>query len=185
MRNRIEIYSDGINAYAHIKVNASKTGIRILSLLLIIEIFLFVILFSHIGLDEIIEMIIPFLIIMVFFVGLPIKYLLWNLYGNEQLIVNTKCISWSYDYGFFKTNLKTIKFDRLGTGYEKVMENDKGEVGKLILYNYSRENNLPQPIHQTTVLLNKDEITEFDIQIRNVFENDFFDKNGFIPFSLN
>lgn len=185
LKNRIEINADGINAYARISVNASRTGIKILAGFLILEIVIALGLLSQIKSEEVLSMIIPILIGLFVFVGFPIKYLLWNLYGNEELIVNTKSISWSYDYGFFKTNLQTVKHFRLGTGYEKVRGNDENEVGKLIFYNYREEDNLPEIIHQTTVLLNKKEIAKFDKEISEVFANEFLNENGFVPFSMN
>ena len=123
MKNRIEITSDGINAYAKIQVNASKIGIRVLSVLLVIELILIGWIYSNLKADETQSMAVPFLIIIIFFVGLPVKFLLWNVYGNEYLTVNTKSISWSYDYGFFRTNLKTVKYERLGTGYGRNTRN--------------------------------------------------------------
>ncbi len=130
-------------------------------------------------------MIIPFVIVLLLFIGLPLKYLLWNLYGYEELIVNTKTISWSYDYGFFRTNLNTVKYYRLGTGYEKVRGDEKDEVGRLVFYNYRETDNLPEIIHQTTVLINKAELKEFDKSITAIFRNEFLNENGFIPFSEN
>ncbi len=185
MKNRIDISTDGINAYANIEVGASKIGVRMLSILLIVEIILVVGLLSQIKSEEAISLIIPMVIGLVIFVGLPFKYLLWNLYGKEELIVNSKSISWAYNYGFFKTNLKTVNYDRLGTGYERVRGENEEEVGRLVFYNYRGEDNVPELIHQTTVLLGKDEIEEFDNQISNVFANEFLNKNGFIPFSTN
>lgn len=185
MKNRINISTDGINAYAKIEVNASKIGIQILTFFVFAEIIVFLVLLIQIKPEEVVSMIIPVLIVLVIFVGLPLKYLLWNLYGNEELIVNTKSISWSYYYGFFKTNLETVKYDRLGTGYEKVRGENEEEVGRLIFYNFREEDNLPELIHQTTVLLNKDEIKEFDNKISDIFANEFLNKNGFIPFSTN
>lgn len=185
MKNRIKITTDGINAYAKIEVNASKKGIRILSIFIIIELIMVVGILSQVKSDKLVTMIIPILIIIVLFVGLPIKYLLWNKYGNEELIVNSKSISWSYNYGFFKTKLETVKYDRLGTGYEIIRGKNENEVGKLIFYNFRAEDDLPELIHQTTVLLNKDEIEEFDNQISEVFANEFLNKNGFIRFSEN
>ena len=185
MKNRIEISSDGINAYAKISVNASQIGINILSGFIVIEIIILSGLLWQIKSEASILMIILILIGISIFLVLPIKYLLWNLYGNERLIVNSKSISWSYDYGFFKTNLQTVKFNRLGTGYEKIKGDNEEEVGKLIFYNYREEDNLPEYIHQTTILLNKSEIEKFDEAILSVFENEFFNEKGFIPFSIN
>ncbi|MCB9310488.1 MAG: hypothetical protein H6567_10565 [Lewinellaceae bacterium] len=185
MKNRIKISTDGINVYATLDVNASKIGVRILGVMLFVEIIVVLILLSQVKPDEIISMIIPIVLVLIFFIGLPIKYFLWNVYGKEELIVNAKSISWAYDYGFFKTNLKTVNYDRLGTGYERVQILNDEELGKLIFYNYRESDNLQEMIHSTTVLLKKDEIEVFDRKISEVFSNELLDSNGFIPFSIN
>jgi len=185
MKNRIEISTDTINAYANIEVNASKIGTRILIVFLLIEILLIIGLFTSIESQEIYSMIIPIILILIFFVGLPVKYLLWNLYGKEQLIVNTKSISWAYDYGFFQTNLKTVEYNILTSGFEIVRQKDGADIGRLVFYNIRKDNNLVEQIHQTTVLLTRDELREFDKQIAEIFATEFLYKNGFVPFSLN
>lgn len=76
MKNRIDISTDGINAYARIEVNASKVGIRILIAMIILECALFVGLFTQLESEEVKAMIVPILLVMVLFIGLPVKYLL-------------------------------------------------------------------------------------------------------------
>jgi hypothetical protein len=99
--------------------------------------------------------------------------------------VNTKTISFCYDYGILKTNLKTIHFDRLGTGFQIIREENDIEIGKLIFYNYRVKDNLPEVIHQTSVLLDNIDINEIDLEISNLFVNEFNERNGFIPYSEN
>ncbi|RMD95814.1 MAG: hypothetical protein D6816_19805, partial [Bacteroidetes bacterium] len=139
MKNKIEIDSDGINVFVMMNVKASRPGIITLSVFLILEIILISVLLWHFDFEEASLLVIFMLIGFAFFIGLPLKYLLWNLYGNEELIVNTKSISWSYDYGFFKTNLQTVKYDTLGTGYAKVRGDDDEELGRLLFFNYRKE----------------------------------------------
>lgn len=185
MNNRIKITTDGINAFATICVSASKVGIRILVGCIVFEIFILIGLFSQLKAEEVTSTVIPVILAAIIFLSLPLKYLSWNLYGKEDIIINSKSISWSYDYGFFKTNLETIKIDRLGLGYEKVRTNDIEEIGRLLFYNYRAKDNLPEMVHQTTVLLSLNDIKEFSNQIDKIYENEFFNENGFIPFSLN
>jgi len=185
MNNSSLIYTDGINAYATFQVNANKKGKLILGICLIILIVFVIALFSTVESEEIGGMLIPGLIITIFLIGLPSKYLLWNIYGKEELIVSSKSISWSYDYGILKTNLKTLKFNRLGIGFEKVNSINDKELGKLLLFNYNEENNLPELIHETTVLISLDELKKFESKINEVFAGELQDENGFIPYSLN
>lgn len=85
----------------------------------------------------------------------PIKYLLWNLFGKEHLIINTKSISHSFDYGFIKTNLSTQPVNRLETYYQQRMSDETNEFGQLVFYNYRQDNNLPELIYTTNALLKK------------------------------
>lgn len=185
MKNRIEISSDEKNVYANIKVNASNVGIRILTGFIVLEILIFLVLLSQIKSDDVISMLFPILMISIVFIGLPLRYLLWNKYGSEALIVNSKSVSWSYDYGFFRTNRQTVNYHMLATDYEKIRDQDGVEVGKLIFVNYREEDDLPEIIHQTTVLLSKYEIAELEREIGELLSNELFDKNGIVPFSLN
>ena len=186
MKNRLDISNDGINVYAKLKVNASKKGTYLLSMLIILEIALITYIGIEIGSEELLSTgIIPILIVLLLIVGWPVKYLLWNIYGNEEIVINTKSISWSYDYGFYKTKLHTLKYDRLGTGYERIREVDGVELGRLIFCNYNIEDNLPEHIHNTTVLLDMKEIEEINNQIDIVFKTEFLEESNFIPFSDN
>ncbi len=107
------------------------------------------------------------------------------MYGQEFLIVNTKSISWSYNYGIFKTNVNTEIYNRLSLGYEKVITIDNIEMGRLIFYNYRQEDNLPEVIHQTTALLSSSDIKRLSDNIKELFISEFNWENGFIPFSEN
>jgi len=185
MRNRIHITSDGVNAHATLEVRASKIGIRILQLLLVAEIALFGWVGITLDAKELSGFAIPGLIIVIFFIGLPLKYLLWNLYGKEEMIVTAKSLSWRYDYRFFRTNWKTKKYDRLGTGFQKVRTENGLELGRLVFFNYSEDTGLPEVLHETTVLLSKPQIQNFDSEIAQIFRNDFLVVHGFIPFSEN
>ncbi len=185
MKNRINIKVDELNIYASIEVNASKIGMRILSTLLLIEFLVFVYLFSTTSLDEISQFVVPMIFSLILFVGIPVKYLLWNLYGKEEIIINSKSISWSYDYGFFKTNMETVTFDRLSTNFEHVRQTGNVDIGRLLFINYRAEDNLPEILHQTTALLSKSDIEYFDNQISKIFISEFLDDYGFIPFSNN
>lgn len=185
MKNEIIIHTDNLNVYATIKVKASIIGIRVLSFLIAIELIIFMTVLIQIKPDEVPSMIIPLILVLFFFIGLPVKYLLWNKYGQEFLIVNKKSVSWSYDYGIIKTNLNIEVFDKLSIGYEKVITIENEENGRLIFYNYDNENDLPVIIHQTTALLSKSDIELLNDQIFELFSSEFNGESRFIPFSDN
>ena len=185
MKNTVSIESDGINVYVNASVSINPYIKFFIAVLSIIVFVLFLLLITHIPHSEVKGFIEPVLLmcfLLVYFVARPV---MWNLFGKETLIINTKTISYCYEYGLIRTNLKTVKFNRLGTGYEKVRYFDKVEFGKLNFVDFKQEDNLPYKIHETTVLLPHAKIIEIDTQIRKVFELEYFDKMNFIPYSLN
>ncbi|MBP6399138.1 MAG: hypothetical protein KBF57_10910 [Saprospiraceae bacterium] len=185
MNNQIEISTDRVNVYATIDVKVSVMGTRVLFVFILFALVFFGFLLTHIKADEVVSMIIPVLLILVFMIGMPSKYLLWNLYGQEFLIVNTTSVSWSYNYGIIRTNVNTEIYNRLGIGYEKVITIDNIEMGRLIFYNYRQEDNLPEIIHQTTALLSSSDIKKLSDSIQDIFISEFNLENNFIPFSQN
>lgn len=185
MKNRIESSTDSINVYSKINVHASKLGLLILGLFLTAEvIFVFPSLIFG-GIEPSIPTILLMFSGLYFFFVLPLKYFLWNMFGFEELIVNTKSVSWSYNYGFYKTNLKTIVYNQLATDYEAMRGEDDEEIGRLIFINYREQDNLPEVIHQTTVLISKNDIAEIDEMISDLFVDEFLNTKKFTPFSLN
>jgi len=185
MRNTVNKHNDGINFYATFNVKANTFGKVVLSIMILILMTVFIFVVSTITKDDIREMLFPMIVIFILILAFPVRYLLWNFFGKETLIVNTKTISFCYDYGILKTNLKTIHFDRLGTGFQIIREENDIEIGKLIFYNYRVKDNLPEVIHQTSVLLDNIDINEIDLEISNLFVNEFNERNGFIPYSEN
>lgn len=135
---------------------------------------------------ELASLAVPFLAVLLMIGYLPLKYLLWNIYGQEHIIVNTKTVSNSYNYGILKTNLNIQIFSKLGTGYEYIRTSNEGEeLGSLVFYDYSKETNLPIRILETTVLISSNKLKEIDDLIWELFylENNL--NTGFIRFSDN
>ena len=123
MSNSTIKHSDGINLYVEFSVRAKPIGKIILSILILFTLAAFIIIFSTLDQEEIGKFIIPLSMPCFLFLVIPKRYLIWNLYGKENLIINSKTISYNYDYGFIRTNLKTIPFYHLGTGIELYKEN--------------------------------------------------------------
>jgi len=185
MKNTIEIDTDGINVYAKLGVKANMIGKIILIILLALVFLILGFAATLTDEEEIGKLIIPLLIILTLIIAFPVRYLIWNIYGKENLVVNTKTISYNYDYGIIKTNIKTINFHRLGTGIETVQKENGIEKGHLIFYNYREADNLPEVIHETTILIETEKIHELDMAIRTIFENETKEMPNNLNFSLN
>ncbi len=171
MKNTIEKHFDGINIYSTLKIHASSIGKIVLTIFLLVFLGVLILVVSTIEQEEIASVIIPIVIISAIIIFFPLRYLIWNIYGKEILIINAKSISYYYDYGFFRTNLKTILFTRLGTQIEFVREYDGMENGRLILYNYREVDDLPEEIHRTSILIDLNLLVELDTEISELFEN--------------
>ena len=185
MKNIVRVDSDNVNLYVTLEVRSKPIGLIVLGAkILSVAGFLFYILSGLDG-EEVGGFLIPLFFISLVFIVLPLKYLLWNLCGKENIIINTKLVQHSYDYGLIRTNPKVKHFHRLVTGYEKVRIEDGQERGKLLFYNYRNEDDLPEMIFETTILIEKEEIEAIEKQIDGLFSKELFRKNDFIGYSLN
>jgi hypothetical protein len=185
MKNTIEIRSEGVNVYAELGVKASAVGKVIVIVMLVFVIVAISLLLSTVKEEDIGSVLIPVFLIGSLLIAFPVRFLIWNMFGKEILIITTKSISYQYDYGILKTNLKTISYDKLGTGFDKFKSHEGIMKGYLIFYNYNKETNIPEPIHETTVLVECEKIELLDAAIDKIFVNEFHDKNGFIFTSPN
>lgn len=185
MNNTIEIVSDGANVYCTLSVKANIKGKIILGACVIFLVILHITLFSSLTQEELKEFILPLFIFGALIIIFPVRYFIWNLYGKEHLIINTKSVSHRYDYGLVSTSLKTHVYNRLGTGYELVRQINQIEHGRLIFYTYNDENGLQELLFQTSVLINLEELIELDQAIDSLFEQELINRNNFIGYSLN
>ena len=185
MNNKMEMSSDGINLYVKLKVKSNKTALTVLGAFILFMILLFLSFAIKDAKDINTEMGVFVLIGVSVFLYLPIKYLLWNLYGEEDLIINTNSISYSHDYGWFKTNLETIEFTALGVTLDEMRLDGKDYLGQLHFTVYDNKNRLPEVIYSTTVFLNMIQIVELQAGIASLFKMEYLEERGFIPFSLN
>ena len=181
MKNKININTDGVNVYVDLKVVSNLMGRVLLGLMILALVVLSVwAVLSAEGFP------IGFYLVVALTMFFAVKYFLWNVYGEESIVINTKSINYSYSYGFLQTNLKTITFHHLGTGYEKIkMGGGQTELGKLLFYNFNKENNLPELIFESTVLVPKEQIAIMDQWIKDLFLSELYGDMRFIPYSLN
>ena len=184
MKNFTEIHTDGICVYINSAVGAKLMPKLIL---LFLNIVVFTLLFwalSNVEDKEIGKAIIGTITFMVILFYTLIKYTLWNFWGQEFIIVNDKTISYQFDYGFYRTNLKTFHFNRLGTGYEYVRDFDNEPEGKFLFFDYDKDK-IPHLIFNSTILMNEESISRIDEKIVEVFVNELNLEYNFIPYSQN
>jgi hypothetical protein len=161
--------ADGICIYILLQIKNELKGkiVVLLAHLLILAIFIF----------AVIEGIVPLAIISLFIEGYLIKYTLWNLYGSETLIINTRTIAYHYNYGFFKTVPVTCIINKrlmlLSSSVDEELENRQLNVS-LVSYN---DLDLPVEIHQLSMAIPEADANKLSVYIEQIFldklSNDF------------
>lgn len=80
------------------------------------------------------------------------KFLLWNIFGKENLIISTSHISYQHSYGFWKSNLSTQHYD------EVIVELYDVEVFdhpfNLSFVTYDGKTKLQQSVFKTAIKIN-------------------------------
>ena len=185
MKNTVDIDFDGINIYALFTVKASKVGTIILSIMILAVVTVIAIGISMIEKSEIATFIFPLIIITFIAVILPLRYLLWNIYGKENLIINTKTISFNYDYGIIRTNLKIIHHENLATKFIPFRTENSKEIGYLAFYNYREQDNLPELIHQTTIAIESERIEEIVSLMKALFNTELVESIDYSDYTVN
>lgn len=182
---------DGVNLYLEFAVKTKLIGKLFLSLFILLYFIVIFYLTINSSKDEnnnsefITAAIISTFVLIVF----PVRYLIWNCYGKEFIIINNKSLSYYYSYKFLETNLKTKLINELSIAIEVVKEDETDKYGRLIFYNISEETNLNEFLFQTSVLLKYQDLELIRKEIFNVFFDEHFkelnSKNMFKEIYLN
>lgn len=186
MKHEAEITSvDGVNVYIRLKVKAKLAGKISMSIIMLLLLGLLGLVFANIDPSAVGKALVPaFILILIIIVG-PARYLLWNLYGEERILINTKVICWQYSYGIFDTHRKQVEFKLLGSGFNTCNMFDGTEHGTLVFFDYNAKTRTPQTVFETTIFLPKNKLIEIDEAISQIFDNEHPAGQKFIPFSLN
>ena len=135
------VYTDGVCVYVSISENNPLMGkvALILADLLILSVLFF-------SVTEGIAGLIIFTVILLSFLT---RYTLWNFWGKENLIINTKSVSYQHDYGLLKTSYTTKKIHS-----KLIVVCDKKEgVADMVqcgFITYHEMNHLPTEIYGVT-----------------------------------
>lgn len=183
--NTTTVDSDGKNIVINSFVKTAMEGkvilVLIMSLFIVYTTIPFVVFPVHKGDNGFIFIIVLFGILLLYFLG---KRFLWNTFGKETVVINTKSISYQYDYGILRTTLTTIPYKELKVLYEKVKDIGDVEYGNLHFIDYD-EVNLPNTVYETTVLLSKKDADIILNMLVTLFHIEFADKYNLPPFSPN
>lgn len=176
MHNVFSKRYDGLNLYLEFTVKTKLIGKLVLSLFILLCFIAIFYLTVNSSKDEnnnseFITAAIIFTFVLIVF---PVRYLIWNCYGKEFLIINNKSLSYYYSYKFLETNLKTKLINELSIAIEVVKEDETDKYGRLIFYNISEETNLNEFLFQTSVLLKYQDLELIRKEIFDMFFEEHF-----------
>lgn len=175
--NELHVRYDGICVYATIAVKPSIIAIIILSFL---NLFLLTII-TILCMEKVPLAAVAFSLLEVFL----IRFTLWNLYGEERLIINARSMSYQQHFGFFTTILRTIPFQKRISfiPYDEVRENEQC-YSKLMFESYDH-NNLPQLIYYSVLHLHERDLERFNNHINQLFVDEMTFSYEMPPVNLN
>jgi hypothetical protein len=171
-----------VNVYVTSKINSKTAGRVLLGSTIIVLVVLYISLLILIDFTEMGKASIPIILIPTIFLFILSRYLLWNIYGEERIIINSKTLTYFYGYGFFMTNPSTISHNKLGLGFRITDNIDAENFGRMTFVSYSLATNLPENIHETAVEIHEETAAEIKELLSKVLFDEFNEKKGFSYF---
>jgi len=172
------IFSDGINVYATFESKVNKLFKSILILLNVFVYSLLLFAITQIPEEKILNYAFPILLLTVLSFLTLTKYTLWNIYGREILIINTKSFSYQHDYGWFNIKMKTIKTERgILFGIDDQLRKGNKEF-VTIWFEHFDENDVPKPLYNSSIKIEIDSYQQMSKLIHELNDSSY-------DFSLN
>lgn len=179
MKDRCIIRDDGINIYITL-INEVRFVAKIgLVMMCVFLSFPFVILSIYGGSATSGGAVFGFIVFLIIYIVFPLRLTIWNLFGEEHLILNTKSFSYQHDYGIILTNFKTQKIDLIGLGLNVIGQIDDEDYGKLDIFNYDEETYVPHLIYKSSIYLTKSNFETIVESLKKLNGNIKAEDNGF------
>lgn len=167
-------------------MKSNPIGIIVASALTMCGFILPFILINGVGHEDVKSLVIPITLILTLLIYFPCRYVLWNLYGQENIIITTKEIKYWYDYKLFHTSPKTIEFNSLATGFTTNQENDDKILGKFHFAEFSESKEIEfRELFSSSVLISIGDLVQLDIMISELFTANLPLGPSFEGYSLN
>lgn len=159
--NTSNITTDGICVYATFKRRTALSGKILVSIAM--ALFVPVIILS---ISEGIIALLFFTLIIEAFIA---RYALWNFFGKETLVINTKTITWQHDYGFFVTKEQVKLVNRRLIIERRPEDTIKSEQQFKVSFISYDDNDLPVYIHEIAVALTESDADELEEAIEQLY----------------
>jgi len=184
MKKNCNVGTDRVCVYVESHVNSSVIGKTILAIVSIIAWSGYLFFAASTPGTEMKTYAIPLIILFVVLVFGLGRYSAWNFWGKEFLRINTRSVSFSRSYGIIETKETIIKFNGLSYNYEKINTHKNVAYGRIHLYDYD-ENNNPQQIFETSILIAETDVQQIFEKVDELFANEFMEDKGLNSIILN
>lgn len=179
MKNQSSVHADELNVFITSEIKSNGIGKVILSMILSGGFMLFIYLFVSLDFKEMGKSSIPIILIPAAFLFFFIRYLLWNIYGQEHIIINSKSLTYYYCYGFFRTQATTVLHRKLTIDYIVTDRVEDEDFGRMSFVSYDANTNLPEVIHKTAVEINDPTAAKVQRLLAKVIFTEYSEEKGF------
>jgi len=158
---KVTINHDGVNVHLFIKPETSGIGkVAILAVNLIGLIIL------GIGIADWLLGLIAMSAVWLSFCG---WFTLWNMFGKEMVIINTKSLSFQHTYGFYVTPLETHRINRaLNISLVPALQQE-GKPRYNLVFESFNDNDLPEELYRTALSVSDEELEHLKRMIRRLY----------------
>ena len=170
MKNTAEITNDGASVYLDSAVRPNKMVRIALFIANLLACAIYGLILYAIWGEEVprLSLFLVYALLPLLYVGTLGRLTLWNLFGREYVIINTKTIAYRRNYGFFTTALKVLTFKDLhytilGRG------KDSGIDSGTLQFAHHNEQGLSVRLFTTSVTLPIKRLKEVTDQVRFLF----------------
>jgi hypothetical protein len=158
---KVKIDHDGVNVHLLIEVESSRIAKVALFCVLAIG-------FALLGI-AIAEWLLGLLIAAALWLALFGWISLWNLFGKELLIINTKSLSYQHTYGFYVTPLETKRIYRaMNISLIPTTEKPGKPLYNLVFESFN-SNDLPEELYRTALPITAEELEKLKSYLRRVY----------------
>jgi hypothetical protein len=158
---KVSIDHDGLNVRLFMKVESTKMGKISMIFVNLIGLALL-----GIALEEWLLGLLAMAALWLIFFG---WITLWNFFGKELVIINTKSLSYQHTYGFYITPLETKKINRAMNISLLPAGETKGTPHYNLVFESFNENDLPEELYRTALPISEDELTLLKKYIRRLY----------------
>ncbi|MDX5345951.1 MAG: hypothetical protein LPK19_01780, partial [Hymenobacteraceae bacterium] len=152
MKNICKVFSDGTCIYIDLYVKSAWIG---RFFLFAFNLFIFSgLLFLLVKVEDVYigQVLVASAVFLTFYGFTVVRYTLWNFFGHESIIINTKTLTTQSDYGFFLSKPKTIELNGWALEYAQKQETKAGVQHTIQIFTYD-EHDRPVFVYETGVTI--------------------------------